>query len=690
LITGRLAKTDSPEFGVSRGCLLPEHTLLSRDENIEKRIADSMVIVHGGLSQDIGPVLEMVTERYLLRYETEWNARIKGIGLFDKIVDAIKLGDMKELGRLTTEDWEEAIQPIIPWANNAFTEDLIYEMKEEFKEDYWGFLMLGGASGGGMAFIVNPSVRERFKKRITEIMIGLKDKYNYALPFVIDPMVYDFEINHEGNISRLLKGKDAKIPDLIINESHDLTHRKGLKKNDNKELTEEDIRNQYGFDPESHEHLKVLLKKGEISLLKNRLSLNTKIEDVKEGEVFHFEKEPSSNILLQGEGAKGSEFYKLGLDALKNNEVAVVTFAGGVGSRWGEGASMVKAINPFVKINGKFRTFLEIHLSKSKKTEDLYDKAITHVFTTSYLTHNAIEDYLRRLKHQGYNRRIILSPGMRIARRVYPTERDLRFLYEGYPEKKESMDRLIQWVKSHGEGEDYCENKAIMRFNPPGHWYEIPSMIQNGVLAEMLKENPNLKYLLCHNIDTLGANIEPSILGMHIANESYLTFEVIPRRIEDKGGGLARINGHVQLIEGLALPKEEDQYGLSFYNSLTNWINIDMLLEFFGLNRDMIISAKGDSEMHNKIVKAIHGIERKMPTYVTLKNVKQVSDSGQEVIHPVAQFEKLWGDMTSLKDLKVGYAVVSRYRGQQLKDPSHLDKWLRDGSFEYLKKIAWF
>ena len=89
-----------------------------------------------------------------------------------------------------------------------------------------------------------------------------------------------------------------------------------------------------------------------------------------------------------------------------------------------------------------------------------------------------------------------------------------------------------------GEGEDYSENKYIYRFNPPGHWYEIPNLIKNGCLASMLKDNPNLKYLFCHNIDTMGAYIEPVLLGMHINKRSHLTFEVTPRRIEDKGGGL--------------------------------------------------------------------------------------------------------------------------------------------------------
>ncbi len=69
-----------------------------------------------------------------------------------------------------------------------------------------------------------------------------------------------------------------------------------------------------------------------------------------------------------------------------------------------------------------------------------------------------------------------------------------------------------------------------------------------------------------------------------------------------------------------------------------------------------------------------------MPTYVTTKDVKKRWGNGQEDVFPVMQFEKLWGDMTALPEFDCGYIEVSRNRGQQLKDPSQLDGWLRDGS----------
>jgi len=731
LITGRRAENGDSEFGVSRGCLLPEHKVFSREEiseDTEKKILDSMVLVHGGISQDVGPILEMVTEKYLLKYEKEWNARIKGIQLFDKIVNALKSGDMKELGRLTTEDWEQAIQKVIPWVNNAFTDELIDRVKEYFKDDYWGFLMLGGMSGGGMAFIVDPGIKTIFKNKIAEIMRELKQKYNSALPFIIDPAVYDFEINHEGISAKLLKGKEATMPDsrIIDDPISKLVSFPRKRESSKKELDspvkpanddfnqlssdqmdEIEIIKKYGFDAGSHENMKSLLKKGAIGLAKNRLPVTTIIENVAYDDIFHYEEEYNPSLLLHlNKGRMGEVkehdrgFYEAGLNALKNNEIAVVTFAGGMGSRWTHGAAVVKPINPFIRIDGKYRSFIEIHLAKSRKSGMLSGHCIPHIFTTSYLTHDAIFEYMINCNYFDYEGRIYLSPAKSIGRRVYPMERDLRFYWQEQLQQKmdENVQKvqddihssLIDWAKSRGEGEDYSENKPILRFNPPGHWHEIPNLIKNGVLAKTLKHNPGLKYIFCHNVDTMGAYIDPLMLGIHIASGPCITFEVTPRRIEDSGGGLAKINGRNRLIEGLALPREEDEFKLSYYNTNTNWITIDTLLDFFGLNREMLSEDEQNQLPRDRVPEAISRIEKLMPAYVTIKEVKRVWGSGQEDVYPVAQFEKLWGDMTSLEDLKVNYASVSRYRGQQLKEPSLLDAWVTDGSFDYMKSKCSF
>ena len=77
-----------------------------------------------------------------------------------------------------------------------------------------------------------------------------------------------------------------------------------------------------------------------------------------------------------------------------------------------------------------------------------------------------------------------------------------------------------------------------------------------------------------------------------------------------------------------------------------------------------------------------------MPTYVTLKEVKKRWGHGQEDVYPVAQFEKLWGDMTALTGVTNAFALVPRQRGQQLKDQAQLDGWQRDGSAAHVASLC--
>jgi hypothetical protein len=688
IITGKNAGPGDPEAGISRGCLLPKHKLLSRktvSPAVEKTILNSLVVVHGGISQDVGPILEMVTEKYLLRYEKEWEARKKGVALFPRIVDALITGDMKKLGNLTTKDWEEALQPIIPAVNNAFTENLILKVREEFQEDCWGFLMLGGMSGGGMAFFVAPAIKERFKQRVLVIMHELKDIYRYSFPFIIDPVVYDFSINHEGNTAYMLVGADAHVPEIAVQTGD----QPAAGRTQDEAMKVAEIKERYGFDPVSHEQMQVMLKDGEIGLARNRLPLSTDLRDVGHEDLFHF-----------ANGSQAPEFFETGNGAIRKNEIAVISLAGGLGSRWTTGAAVVKAISPFVRIGDRYRSFLDIQLAKTRKTERDLGCRIPHILTTSYLTHAAIENYLKRFDYIDGQPRVFLSPGKTIGHRVYPMERDLRFYWEeqlqqkldGYSQRVQDdlHKALIGWAKAKGEGDDYRENLPFLRFNPPGHWYEIPNMIKNGVLAQVLRDSPDLKYLLCHNIDTLGVTLDPTLLGIHMAGQAALTFEVIPRRIEDRGGGLACIDGHIRLVEGLALPREADEYVLSYYNTLTNWITIDALLAFFQLDRQLILEAEDRPALKVEIMGAIHAVAKRIPTYVTIKNVRYLWGSGQEDVYPVAQFEKLWGDMSALDDLSVGYVVVSRMRGQQLKHPAQLNAWLMDGSLDYVERNVCF
>jgi hypothetical protein len=723
LIEGVASQEGDPEYGVSRGRLMPSHKVLDmHDASAETRrkLQDSLVLVHGGMAQNVGPILEMVTEKYLLRSAAEWKARKSMLGILKEILGALHTGDINAIGRATTRNFFDPIQTIIPWASNYFTEVLIERVREEFGADFWGFWMLGGMSGGGMGFIFAPGKKAQAQKRIKEIMIETKSELEHALPFAMDPVVYDFSINERGTSAELVAGQAALmppgyytliVPPLLRQDRHTLSSLRraeldkfGAACRNRPELrgvvqtlfdailprskTESGggpslpaLLEENGFDRPQHEQIREDLKQGRIGLAQNRLSASATIEGVGPNDV-------ADVSLLR---SQRHDLELAGLESIRKGEVAVITLAAGAGSRWTQGAGVVKALHPFCKMAGRHRTFLEVHLAKSRRVGSRIGRALPHIFTTSYLTHEPTARFLALRKNYGYEGTVLLSRGKAVGLRLVPTERDLRFLWEEMPQQvlDEQQQKvrgslrqaLIHWARSAGEASDYTDNLPWQCVHPVGHWYEVPNLIRNGTLSRLLSERPNLKYLFLHNIDTLGADVDPVLLGLHIKNGGALTFEVITRRLEDRGGGLAKVDGRVRLVEGLAMPREEIEFSLSYYNSNTCWIDLDKLLAAFKLNRS-------DLDDEPKVTAAIRHVAAKMPTYITLKEVKKRWGHGQEDVFPLTQFEKLWVDMTALTEIESRFVVVPRLRGQQLKDQAQLDGWLRDGSASYVEGLC--
>jgi hypothetical protein len=207
----------------------------------------------------------------------------------------------------------------------------------------------------------------------------------------------------------------------------------------------------------------------------------------------------------------------------------------------------------------------------------------------------------------------------------------------------------------------------------------------NGTLGNVLRQFPDINWLMIHNVDTLGATVSPEFIAKAESLNSCLNYEVIGKRVEDHGGGLARVGGKVRLIEGLAQPDDETDYKLSYYNTLTTWLNLDRWLEIIGLSRDDLIN-------ENKVLieEAVRSIAQRVPVYVTIKDVKRRWGFGQEDVFPVAQLERLWGDLSGLDEIPSNFFVVDRQRGQQLKDPAQLDSWANDGSLEYIASLCDF
>jgi len=720
MIQGAEAREGDPEYGVSRGRLLPQHSVYAEQQvsaKTRQALQDSLVLVHGGMAQNVGPILEMVTEKYLLRSPAEWEARKAAIALLHEISEHLQSGDIRAIGEATQRNFFGPLQTIIPWCTNLFTNTLIEQCEERYGDQFWGFWMLGGMAGGGMGFIFDPAVKEQAQDWLQKAMVETKRSMQTRLPFAMDPVVYDFSINDRGTWCEIYRTEtrmpDAyyamMLPDWIKRPVRDLSplarHEletigdayrantgdakpfqkliAGILPGSTSESDEaqslDEMLDRFGFDLEQHEEVRTNLRSGRYGLAQNRLPTNTLIEDV-QAEDYVDTRVPMDDRLSE-----------LGSTAIRNGEVAVVTLAAGVGSRWTEGAGVVKGLHPFCRFSSEHRSFIEVHLAKSRQVGNQHGRHFPHVITTGYMTHGPIADHLAAVKKYGYPGTVALSPGKYVGLRTIPMVRDLQFAWEEMPqqtldEQQQKMRTslraaLTKWAVSMGEGNDYRDNTPLQCLHPVGHWYEIPNMLRNGTLRDLLRDQPQLKYLMLHNVDTLGANVQPELLGLHIDRGRCMSFEVTSRRLEDRGGGLARVNGKPQLVEGLAMPREEDEFGLSFYNTMTTWIDIDQLLTVFDLKRSDLDDAA-------RVDRSVRELSQRMPTYVTIKDVKKRWGHGQEDVYPVSQFEKLWSDMSRLGEVSTAFFVVPLERGRQLKEQAQLDGWLRDGSAAYMNSLC--
>src|SRR5262249_31950636 len=139
-------------------------------------------------------------------------ARQQALGLFEQIDASLRRGDVRALGGATTRNFTGPIQTIIPWASNAYTERLIEQTRGRFGDDFWGFWMLGGMSGGGMGFMVAPARRAGAGGFLQGGRRGAGGELKSALPSAVEPVVYEFAVTPAGTTAELLRDDAALMP----------------------------------------------------------------------------------------------------------------------------------------------------------------------------------------------------------------------------------------------------------------------------------------------------------------------------------------------------------------------------------------------------------------------------------------------------------------------------------------------
>ena len=207
LIQGAEARAGDPEFGVSRGRLLPDHTIFGRDD-VTAETRQQLAGEPGAGPRRHGPGRGADPGDGDGEVSAARRGRVGGPpgGHRDSTTRSsslLRAGDVRAIGAATERNFRGPIQTIIPWATNLYTETLIERVRAEFGDDFWGFWMLGGMAGGGMGFIFDPAAAARGPGRACRRSWPRPSaSWRRALPFAMEPVVYDFAINEQGTRGR--------------------------------------------------------------------------------------------------------------------------------------------------------------------------------------------------------------------------------------------------------------------------------------------------------------------------------------------------------------------------------------------------------------------------------------------------------------------------------------------------------
>jgi UTP--glucose-1-phosphate uridylyltransferase len=205
----------------------------------------------------------------------------------------------------------------------------------------------------------------------------------------------------------------------------------------------------------------------------------------------------------------GDRLRGLGREALERGEVACAVLNGGMATRFGGG---VKGVVPAIE----GRSFLEIKRAQARAAGTPF------VVMNSFATHAPTLAFLRE-----------------------------RGLEEGVIACLQSVS-----VRLTPAGEVFREADGRPSLYAPGHGDFPETLREQGVLEKL--EAAGVRAILLSNVDNLGAEPDPVVIGYHLEHGRPITCEVAEADPGDQGGAPARVRGRLQVVEGFRFPRGYD------------------------------------------------------------------------------------------------------------------------------------
>ena len=276
--------------------------------------------------------------------------------------------------------------------------------------------------------------------------------------------------------------------------------------------------------------------------------------------------------------AKKQELIDLGIKELKEGKYAIVTMAGGQGTRLGHnGPKGTFEVN----INGEIKSIFELIFEKILVAKKLYDVEIPWYIMTSKENNNQTVAFFE--KHH----------------------------YFDYPKSKITFFTQGELPMLDVNGKILLTKENEVKFAANGHGGIFSSMLDSGIIFDMKSRGIDKVYI--SGIDNILANlVDPLFIGFMESNNSTAAgISIVKRNPQEKVGVFCKRNGKPSVIEYTEISEE-----------LANKTDANGNLEF------------GESHVLLNMFK-LEGIEKiateKLPCHVAFKQASYVNTEGKYV-----------------------------------------------------------
>lgn len=252
-----------------------------------------------------------------------------------------------------------------------------------------------------------------------------------------------------------------------------------------------------------------------------------------------------------------------GRAALRDGRAAVLVLNGGMATRFG---GVPKGVVPLA--DDLEESFLWVKLAQIARLMEELEAQVPVVVMHSFATQAESSRHLAAIDWAGIPAPLRHSFNQSIMPRLTPEAVPLAEL----PDAEQAPDTLL--------------------YSAPGHGDTLGRLRASGVLAKL--RQAGVEHMLVSNVDNLGAELDPILLGAHIEAidaGAHMCVEVV-RREGDKGGCVAAIGGRGVIVEGFRLPEgcEIERYPQFNTNTIWFWLSAidrDFDLDWFPVAREV-------------------------------------------------------------------------------------------------------